>query len=101
MLAEVCFLIGKFVGPETEADFLEDLAAGSYGSVVGLGIADLRRMSELVRQYADFPLGGCDASVVAVAERYGLKQIATLDRRHFTAIRPRHVVAFELLPNKL
>jgi predicted nucleic acid-binding protein len=40
-------------------------------------------MAELVETYADFPLGTTDAAVVAVAERLGVSEIATLDRRHF------------------
>jgi predicted nucleic acid-binding protein len=52
----------------------------------------------LVESYRDFPLGGADASVVALAERLGVAQVATLDRRHFTVVRPRHLVAFTLLP---
>ena len=48
--------------------------------------------------YADLPLGTADASVVAVAERLGIAEVATLDRRHFTVVRPRHVTAFTLLP---
>jgi predicted nucleic acid-binding protein len=43
-------------------------------------------------------LGGVDASVVAVAERLGIRTVATLDRRHFTVVRPRHVDTFELQP---
>ena len=39
-----------------------------------------------------------DASVVALAERRGLEVIATLDQRHFRAVRPRHVPAFTLVP---
>jgi len=38
------------------------------------------------------------AAVAAIAERLGLTEIATLDHRHFTVIRPRHVRAFALLP---
>ncbi|MDI3421937.1 PIN domain-containing protein [Streptomyces luteolus] len=49
-------------------------------------------------KYADFPLGSVDASVVAVAERLGLTEVATLDHRHFSAVRPSHVPAFTLLP---
>jgi len=56
------------------------------------------RMSELVEQYADFPLGGIDASVIALAERLGAPTVVTLDRRHFAAVRPRHRDAFELVP---
>ncbi|GAA5767182.1 hypothetical protein Aros01_03684 [Streptosporangium roseum] len=58
-------------------------------------------MSELVEVYADLPLGVVDASVIAVAERLGLTEVATLDRRHFTVVRPRHVDAFTLLPERL
>jgi predicted nucleic acid-binding protein len=59
---------------------------------------DFARMAELVETYADFPLGGTDASVVALAERLRAPIILTLDRRHFGAITPRHCEAFELLP---
>ncbi|HET6859230.1 MAG TPA: hypothetical protein VFH94_19350 [Streptomyces sp.] len=48
--------------------------------------------------YADFPLGTVDASVVAVAERLGLQEVATIDRRHFSAVRPKHVRALTLVP---
>jgi hypothetical protein len=43
-------------------------------------------------------LGGTDASVVSLAERFKTDIILTLDRRHFGAIRPRHCDAFRLLP---
>lgn len=55
-------------------------------------------MAELVERYADFPLGGADASVVALAERLEAPVIVTLHRRHFAAVRPSHGEAFELLP---
>jgi predicted nucleic acid-binding protein len=53
---------------------------------------------ELCTQYGDWPLGFVDAAVVALAERERQTRIATLDRRHFGAIKPRHIAAFELLP---
>lgn len=59
---------------------------------------DLTRMAELVRTYADFPLGAADASVIAVAERLNVTRIATIDHRHFRVVRPRHCDAFEFLP---
>jgi predicted nucleic acid-binding protein len=55
-------------------------------------------MAELVKQYADFPLGSVDASVVAVAERLGVEHVATLDRRHFSVVQPSHVAALVLVP---
>ena len=34
----------------------------------------------------------------AVAERLKLSDVATLDRRHFTVVRPKHTTALTLLP---
>ncbi len=55
-------------------------------------------MADLVETYADFPLGTTDAAVIAIAERLGVTEIATLDRRHLHAVRPRHTGSFVLLP---
>lgn len=84
-----------------EARFLEDLAHGWYGVVTAIMPEELLRASELVQQYADFPLGGTDALVVAVAERLKTVQVCTVDRHHFSAVRPRHGPVFELCPEKL
>jgi predicted nucleic acid-binding protein len=51
-----------------------------------------------MEQYRDLLLGIVDASVVALAERRAATEIATLDRRHFAVVRPRHTAAFKLLP---
>ena len=59
--------------------------------LVELVDSDLRRMSALVRQYADLRLGGTDASVVAVCERLGIVTVATVNLRDFATVRPRHV----------
>ncbi|WP_322754774.1 hypothetical protein [Frankia sp. Cas3] len=55
-------------------------------------------MAESVRRYADFPLGVVDAAVITLAERLGVRQVAMLDRRHFSVVRPRHIEAFTLVP---
>jgi uncharacterized protein len=59
---------------------------------------DWLRIAELVGVYRDLPLGTVDASVIALCERLESRQVATLDRRHFTVVRPRHVDALDLLP---
>lgn len=79
-----------------EAAFLRTLAGFDVEQPSG---NDWARMAELVEQYADFPLGGTDASVVTLAERVGASIVVTLDRRHFAAVRPRHVPSFEMLPD--
>jgi uncharacterized protein len=45
---------------------------------VPLTAADLDRMADLVEAYADLPLGAADASVIAVAERLDVRDVATL-----------------------
>lgn len=50
----------------------------------------MRRIAELIDQYADLGRGGTDASLIAIAERLNLTTIATLDRRHFGVVRPSH-----------
>jgi hypothetical protein len=60
--------------------------------------ADWVRVRELVDRYQNLPLGGTDASVIAIAERLGVERVATLDRRHFTVVRPVHCPPFELFP---
>ena len=44
------------------------------------------------------PLDGTDANLIAIAERLGTTRIATLDRAHFTVVRPAHCNAFDLVP---
>jgi predicted nucleic acid-binding protein len=97
ILTEVCYLAASRLGPQAEAAFLESLASAEL-HLEATTTGDLARMAELVRAYADFPLGAADASVIAVAERLDVTQIATIDHRHFRVVRPRHCHAFDLLP---
>jgi uncharacterized protein len=97
ILTEVCYMAESRLGSETEAQFLDSLVVGEF-ELEALTTSDLERMADLVRTYADFPLGAVDASVIAVAERLQVTRIATLDHRHFRAVRPAHCAAFELLP---
>lgn len=97
MITEVVHLIGTRLGPEPEVRFLGDLAAGEF-TIEPVAAADWIRIAELVSQYRDLPLGSVDASVVAAAERLGIDQIATIDRRHFSVVRPTHTSSFHLVP---
>lgn len=96
-IAEVAYLIGARLEVDVEVRFVSDLAAGAY-AIEPVHAADWLRIAELVARYRDLPLGTVDASVVAAAERLGVRRIVTLDRRHFSVVRPAHVEAFELIP---
>ena len=97
VLAEVCYLLNEWSGPDTEARFLRDFRPGGL-QLADLTTDDVARMADLVERYADLRLGGTDASLVAIAERLRIDRIATFDQRHFTVVRPTHVTAFTLLP---
>ncbi len=97
MVAEVGYLLARESGARLESLFLQSLAEDDF-TPVELTAADYARMADLVVRYASLPLGTTDASVIAVAERLGLTEVATLDRRHFTVVPPNHVDALTLLP---
>lgn len=96
VITEVSYLLGTRFGVDAEVRFLGDLAAGNLISEP-VAPADWLRIAELVATYRELPLGTVDASVVVVAERLGIVEVATLDRRHFTVVRPAHG-SFDLLP---
>jgi predicted nucleic acid-binding protein len=97
VIAEVTYLVETRLGWASEVRFLGDLASGNL-ITEPVHAGDWMRIAELVSRYHDLPLGTVDASVVALAERLGVRAVATLDRRHFTVVRPKHLPAFELLP---
>ncbi|TMC08847.1 MAG: PIN domain-containing protein [Chloroflexi bacterium] len=95
--AEAASLIGDRLGPAAELAFGQSFANGEL-VLEPLEPTDLDRVVELMARYVDLPLGMADASVVAAAERLGATRVATLDRRHFSAVRPRHVESLALVP---
>jgi predicted nucleic acid-binding protein len=95
VVAEATYFVGRRLGPAAEGAFLRGLAALDVEAPES---EDFTRMAQLVEEYADFPLGGTDASVIALAERLDAPTVVTLDRRHFGAVKPRHRETFELLP---
>ena len=97
VVAEVAYLLETRLGPEPEIRFLGDLANGNL-IAEPVAASDWLRIAELASRYRNLPLGTVDASVVAAGERLHISQLATLDRRHFTVLRPAHIDAFEILP---
>lgn len=95
VIAEATYLVGTRLGSAVEARFLAGLARMHVEPPTP---DDWPRIADLVEQYGDFPLGGTDASIVALAERLDIEAIVTLDDRHFRAVRPRHREAFRLFP---
>lgn len=56
-------------------------------TILPLDENDAPRMRELMEKYRDLPMDLADAALVRVAEREGLHDVFTLDRRRFTLYR--------------
>jgi predicted nucleic acid-binding protein len=97
VLVEVDYWVLKLLGHSAWSTFVDDLRRGAY-RLEELRADDLCRAAELEATYSQLDLGLVDASVIALCERLREPKVATLDRRDFGAVRPRHVDALELLP---
>lgn len=97
VLGELDYWCARRLSVEAWLVFLDDVLAGAY-RVEEPTSADLARCRQLQATYGDLGLGVVDASVIALAERLGESRIATLDRRHFSVVRPSHVSSLEIWP---
>jgi uncharacterized protein len=93
----------------TEAMYLLSASDGSQRALWGmiesggldyatLTADDAPRMRELMEAYRDQPMDLADAALVRIAERENLRQIFTLDRRHFEVYRIKRRGRFIVLP---
>jgi uncharacterized protein len=97
ILAEIDYLLRVRLGSRAVDRFLEGIAVGGF-SLEPLTSPDVRRCQTLLKTYADLDLGLADASVIAAAERKGVRRILTVDLRDFRAVRAIDGKPFTLLP---
>ena len=95
VIPEVTYLLQARIGPVAEEAFVRAIAEEEFDVEE---VQDFARISAVMREYSDFPLGYVDASVLVTAEGLATRTILTTDRRHFSAIRPRHARSLELVP---
>jgi predicted nucleic acid-binding protein len=96
-LAEIDYLLVSRGFARLFLRVLDDVTRGAL-QVMDLTASDYVRVRELCARYDDADTGFVDAAVFAVTERLGEPKLATLDRRHFSILRPRHVDSLVLLP---
>ena len=90
VLSELAWMVETRVGHDAMAAFLDDCQNGGFQLV--WQETDIPRTQELMRRYADLPLGFADASVIALAEG-GSCRVVTTDLRHFGVVRTRKSLA--------
>ena len=98
VLPEIAYLLHTRIGPLAEEAFVSAVAGGEF-TIEPLEVRpDAERAAALMAVYRDAGFGFVDATIVAMAERLGVTELLTTDRRHFSLVRPKHVRAFMLLP---
>lgn len=98
VLHEVDYMAAKLLGEETARTFLADVLAGEY-DFLQVEMVDMSRAQDIIGDFIKTTyLGFVDATLVALAERYRVRRILTLDRRHFSMFRPKGLGHLELLP---
>jgi uncharacterized protein len=97
VLVELEYLLRRTEQVDTFVRFLDDCRSGAF-IVEALQSLDYARVGTLLMTYADLRVGFVDAAVLAIVERRRETKLATLDHRHFSVMRPKHVEALELLP---
>jgi predicted nucleic acid-binding protein len=93
----VCHLLHTRISAQAEQAFMRSVADGEL-IIEPVDVDDVIRASALMRESLDFPLGFVDATVIAVAERLGAREILTTDRRHFGAVRTERNRLVRLVP---
>jgi predicted nucleic acid-binding protein len=97
IVAEADHLVASRGGRAASSALRADLGSGAY--LVDWWPGAMAGAVRVAERYADSGLGLADASLVVLAERLETLSIATLDERHFRAVRPlAGGDAFRLLP---
>lgn len=96
-LAEIDYLLHVRLGGRAVMRFLEGISVGAF-SLEPFTSHDLARCRALLEKYSDLDIGLADATVIATAERLGIRRILTVDERHFRAVRGSDGKPFTLLP---
>ena len=96
-LAECEHVLQRGLGPGAADAFLSAIGSGAI-DLLAPTPGDLERARELRRLAVDPRCSLADALTVALVERTGAAQVATLDRRPYALLRAVSGASFELVP---
>jgi predicted nucleic acid-binding protein len=97
IVAELDYLLRTRLGQQAEERFLDGLMQGSF-TLHPFTLEDAAECKRILVRYRGLDLGLADASVIAAAERTGVRRILTVDTRDFRAVQSNRGEPFELLP---
>ena len=97
VIAELDYLVATRIGVDAELAVLQQLSAGAW-ELTGFGVDELAQAVGVIAKYRDQRIGIADASNVVLANRHHTRTIVTLDRRHFSVLRPIGGGRFAVVP---
>ena len=97
VVAEVDYLVATRKGMDAELAVLAELSGGAY-ELATMDADDVAAATRVVERYRDLGIGIADASLAVLAQRYRTRTILTLDRKHFTVMRPLDGGVFKIVP---
>ena len=95
VLTEVMYLLAG--QPKAQHDIWEMIARGAV-QILPLGLDDVPRIRELMSRYSNRPMDLADAALIAVAEREGVREFFTVDRKDFSVYRLHGRIRPSILP---
>ncbi len=96
VLAELDYLVAARVGAPARDALLEEVGRGAY-ALEAMSSADVRRARAIINRHADLGISLADASIALLAQRHRVRDVLTLDERHFRVLTA-NGRAFRLLP---
>ena len=97
VLAELDDLLATQVDGRAQLALFDEIARAVY-RLEPFSAHDAAVAADVMRRYANLAIGLADASIVVLAGRYGLRDVLTLDERHFRTFRLPDGRRFRLLP---
>lgn len=94
-VTEAMYLLESSV--DAQNALLEMIERG-FLKILGIGASDLPSIRALINKYKDQPMDFADATLVHVANREGLPEIFTLDRRDFSIYKMKQNRSFRVVP---
>lgn len=96
VVAETCYMLESRGGPDVEEAFLRLLAAGGWCVLIRASRTSRGWLTSSGNTVTCRSAPSTPRDLSCRAVRY--REVATLDRRHVTVLRPRHVDSLTLLP---
>ena len=97
VLAELDYLLATRVGTKAQHAFIDEVARGAY-RLEPFDAADVAAAKRVMVKYPEIEPGLADASIVVLAARHSIRDVLTLDRRHFDVIRQANGRPFRVRP---